>query len=184
MDLSAVSDADGNYAIAIFDLTPGTYRIKTSKSGYKFVRVATVKVEENKTSRLDFTLEPTSGRVKPEKQKLQKGIKISPLPKENLATIEEKEQGKEKLLAIQEKQQGEISPPPPPPPTNDKAKSANYDTPPEVVGGFGELAKAIKYPDSAKKGTIVGTVHVGVQIDEQGKVVDVKILKSLSAECD
>ncbi|HEX9975238.1 MAG TPA: TonB family protein [bacterium] len=215
MDLAAVSDADGNYVIAIADFTPGTYKIKTSILGYKFVHVAAVKVEENITTRLDFTLEPTGGLTLVEKinlkQKLQKGEEISPPPKENLqkgveipqlpeeklvtikekqqgkeklVTIEEKQHGKEKSFTIKEKQPGEIPPPPPPPPVSDKATFADFDTPPEVVGGFGELAKAIKYPESARKAGTTGTVHVGVQIDERGKVLETKILESLTADCD
>ncbi len=218
MDLAAVSDAEGNYSIAIADFTPGTYQIKASKSGYKFVRIATVKVEENITTRLDFTLGPTGGYSRMEKQapsdkgkivkvqELQKGVEIPPPPKEKLVTIEEQQYRKQETLTIKEKQPGEIPPPQLLPvkeasagrdtskikkqylaqtaAVKDREPLADYNTPPEVVGGIGELAKAIKYPESAKKAGITGTVYVGIQIDEQGKVQETKILESLNADCD
>jgi TonB family protein len=163
MDLAAVSDADGNYAIAIAEFTPGTYKIKTSKAGYKFVRVAAVKVEENITTRLDFTLEPTGGTAQIEKQ--------TPADKGKIAV-------KQKL------QKGEEIPTPPPPPVKEKDPLADFDTPPEVVGGFAAVVNAIKYPESARKEGVTGTVHIGVQVDEHGKVLEAKILESLTAECD
>lgn len=204
MDLAAISDAEGNYAIAIAEFTPGTYKIKTSKAGYKFVRVAAVKVAENITTRLDFTLEPTGGTALIEKQtssdkekmavkqKLQKGEEIPPPPKENLVTIEEKQQGE--IPPPPQKMEGwfmsefadtsGVPPPPPPPPLKDSDSLVAFQTPPEVVGGFGAIAKAIKYPESARKAGVTGTVFVNVQIDEQGKVLEAKILESLTAECD
>lgn len=204
IDLAAVSDADGNYAIAIAEFTPGTYKIKMSKLGYKFVHVASVKVAENITTRLDFTLEPTGGTALIEKQalsekekiavkqKLQKGEETPPPPKEKLVTIEEKQQGEippppqkmEGWLMSEFADTSGVPPPPPPPPFKDSDSLVAFQTPPEAVGGFGAIAKAIKYPESARKAGVTGTVFVNVQIDEQGKVLEAKILESLNADCD
>jgi len=91
---------------------------------------------------------------------------------------------KEKLVKVRETEKGEPPPPPPPPPNDEKEAWVDYDSAPEVVGGFGEVAKVLKYPESARKSGITGFVDVTLQIDEEGKVVDSKIKKSLQPDCD
>ena len=78
----------------------------------------------------------------------------------------------------------DVPPPPPPPPIDKKEAWVDYDNPPEVVGGFGEVAKVLKYPESARKSGVTGFVNVTLQIDEKGKIVDSKIKKSLQSDCD
>lgn len=77
---------------------------------------------------------------------------------------------------------GEI--PPPPPPIDEKEAWVKYDNPPEVVGGFKEVAKVLQYPERARKAGTTGIVEVALQIDEKGKIVDSKIAKSLDPDCD
>ena len=59
-----------------------------------------------------------------------------------------------------------------------------YDQPPEPVGGFKAVQRNLVYPEKARKEQVEGTVIVHVLIDEQGKVVNSRILESLSPECD
>jgi len=74
--------------------------------------------------------------------------------------------------------------PPPPPPEAGGGIFVPYDHPPEPVGGFKAIQSHLKYPEAARRENIQGSVIVHVLIDEQGKVVDARILKSLSPECD
>ncbi len=70
------------------------------------------------------------------------------------------------------------------PVTSDSAifRSDDYkvelDKMPEVKGGMVELQKNLIYPSEAKEQNIEGKVIVNVFLDEQGKVVNTKILKS------
>ncbi len=54
-----------------------------------------------------------------------------------------------------------------------------YDAPPLPIGGFEAIQKNLVYPELAQKAGIEGTVHLLVKIDENGNVVDTKILKPL-----
>lgn len=49
---------------------------------------------------------------------------------------------------------------------------------------YQKLTKEMKYPKSAKKIGLQGTVHIAYTINESGQVVDRYILKSLSSDCD
>ena len=53
---------------------------------------------------------------------------------------------------------------------------------PEIKGGIQELAKNIKYPESAKKEGIMGTVFVKAVIDEVGNVVKAEVEKGANEE--
>jgi len=53
---------------------------------------------------------------------------------------------------------------------------------PEIKGGIQELAKNIKYPESAKKEGIMGTVFVKAIIDESGNVASAEIEKGGNEE--
>lgn len=78
-------------------------------------------------------------------------------------------------------------PPPPPPPEADESASifVAFDEPPEPIGGFAAIQRKLKYPDIARKAGIEGRVIVNVLVDEKGRVVDTKILKSLGhSGCD
>jgi protein TonB len=58
------------------------------------------------------------------------------------------------------------------------------DKMPSIKGGITELAKNIKYPESAKKEGIMGKVMVKAIIDENGKVIETEVLKGVNAELD
>ncbi|MBD3377065.1 TonB family protein [candidate division KSB1 bacterium] len=80
-------------------------------------------------------------------------------------------------------------PPPPPPPEEEVDESAQifvaYDEPPQPIGGFPAIQRNLKYPEIARKAGVEGRVVVNVLIDENGRVVDAKILKSLGNNgCD
>ena len=81
----------------------------------------------------------------------------------------------------------ELPPPPPPPPTDEDAATifVPYDEPPQPIGGFAAIQRNLVYPEIARKAGVEGKVTVHVQIDEKGKVVNTKILKSLGNNgCD
>ncbi|RMD94099.1 MAG: M56 family peptidase [Calditrichaeota bacterium] len=54
-----------------------------------------------------------------------------------------------------------------------------YDSPPKPTGGFKAIQSNLKYPEKAKNAGVEGSVILHVLIDEQGQVVDVRILKSI-----
>src|SRR5690242_15236162 len=55
-------------------------------------------------------------------------------------------------------------------------------------GGNDSLAKFLsthlKYPEKARQDSTVGRVVVQFVVDQKGNITDIKILKSLSPECD
>ncbi len=80
-------------------------------------------------------------------------------------------------------------PPPPefeePVETEFKYKFIVYEQPPTPVGGYTAIQKVLKYPKTARKAQVEGTVRLWVCIDETGRVVEVKVLKSLgNTGCD
>ena len=80
-------------------------------------------------------------------------------------------------------------PPPPefvePVETKKKYEFVPYEQPPQPVGGYAAIQKALKYPKTARKAHVEGTVILYVCIDETGQVVEVRVLKSLSnTGCD
>ena len=184
--LWAASDNEGIFFI--INVPPGVYDLSASKSDYKAVQVSSIEVKEELSTTVDFVLK--SKRIK-----VTKTGKEAPPPPPPPA--------KEKLIKGDETEKGEVPPPPPPPkksegwvkteksgdlppppPIDEKEAWVKYDIAPDVVFGFGEVAKALKYPESARKEGITGTVEVALQIDEEGKVVDSKIAKSLHPDCD
>lgn len=62
------------------------------------------------------------------------------------------------------------------------------DVQPEFPGGYENMLRFIKrnmhYPKSAMKEKIKGMAYVSFVVDREGKVTDVKTVKSLSPECD
>jgi len=55
---------------------------------------------------------------------------------------------------------------------------------PEIKGGLKALSKIIKYPKEAKKLGVQGVVYVQFIVDENGKVLDPKLIRKLGAGCD
>lgn len=54
-----------------------------------------------------------------------------------------------------------------------------YASPPEPIGGFIEIQKAVKYPESAREAGIEGTVIVQVTIDESGHAINATVLQGV-----
>ena len=81
----------------------------------------------------------------------------------------------------------ELPLPPPPPPPEEESEVLPFipfDEPPVPIGGYAALQKNLVYPEIARLAGISGTVVLGVQVNEEGDVQDVKILKSLMDLCD
>lgn len=55
---------------------------------------------------------------------------------------------------------------------------------PELIGGLYSIQKNIIYPEIAKRAGIEGKVYVLAFIDEQGDVVNARIIKGIGAGCD
>ena len=55
---------------------------------------------------------------------------------------------------------------------------------PQPVGGIEAINKHITYPKTAKKAGVSGKVYILAYINENGKVENTKIIKSLGAGCD
>ena len=55
---------------------------------------------------------------------------------------------------------------------------------PELVGGMGAIQRKIRYPLQAKSLGVQGVVYVNCIIDEKGKPVSPKVVKTLGAGCD
>ena len=51
-----------------------------------------------------------------------------------------------------------------------------FDKPPEPIGGFEKIHRNLVYPELAQKAGIEGTVTVQARIDENGDVIDTRIL--------
>ncbi len=56
--LGAATDVDGDFII--LNIPPGTYAVVASMLGYKETRISNVKVAVDRTTRVDFKLEPTT----------------------------------------------------------------------------------------------------------------------------
>jgi protein TonB len=60
--------------------------------------------------------------------------------------------------------------------------------PPEFAGGMNKLGKYLRqnmqYPESARKAKLAGKVFVSFIVNEQGKIEDVRTLKSLDPDLD
>ena len=60
----------------------------------------------------------------------------------------------------------------------------NVEKMPAIKGGFGAVAKKIKYPKVAVKMRMQGVVYVGFVVNPEGKVENSKILKSVAEILD
>ena len=64
------------------------------------------------------------------------------------------------------------------------AQEKELDKTPFPVGGIKEIAKNVKYPESARKDGVQGKVLVKAFVDKNGNVTKTIILTSLNADCD
>ncbi len=63
--------------------------------------------------------------------------------------------------------------------------NAEYDVPPQPVGGADAFVKAVVFPESARKDGFSGITILNIRVDEQGTVQETRILKSSgNEECD
>ncbi len=78
----------------------------------------------------------------------------------------------------------------PPPPPDDEPEDEEpeiflvVEQNPELIGGPAAIAKAVKYPEIAKKAGVEGRVYLQFVVDEQGNVVDPVVMKGIGAGCD
>ena len=60
----------------------------------------------------------------------------------------------------------------------------NAEKMPVIKGGMAAIGKKIRYPKIAKEMGIQGVVYVGFIVDEDGKVKEPKVLRSLAVPLD
>lgn len=77
---------------------------------------------------------------------------------------------------------------PPPPPDEPEEEEPEIflvvEQNPELIGGNAAIAKAVKYPEIAKKAGVEGRVYLQFVVDEKGNVVDPIVMKGIGAGCD
>ena len=66
----------------------------------------------------------------------------------------------------------------------DKATLGNLNKFPQPEGGMAALAKAVVYPEAAKKDSVTGTVYVQVKILSNGTIAATKIERGVRADLD
>lgn len=67
----------------------------------------------------------------------------------------------------------------PPPPPESNVIFIAYDEPPEPIGGYAAIQRAVIYPEIAREAGIEGTVIVQATIGKNGKVIETTILKGI-----
>ena len=55
---------------------------------------------------------------------------------------------------------------------------------PEIIGGLAALQSKVHYTEMAKRIGIEGTIYIQIVVNEEGKVIDAKILRGLSPDLD
>jgi len=75
------------------------------------------------------------------------------------------------------------SAPPPPGEDNELPTFVSYDKPPQIIGGFTELQRHLKYPKIAINARIEGIVFVRVTVGVDGRTENVEIIKAKPANC-
>jgi TonB family protein len=58
------------------------------------------------------------------------------------------------------------------------------DDPPELIGGLEGLQQEVRYPEAARAAGVEGTVFVQFVVDENGRVTDERVIRSVSPELD
>ena len=76
------------------------------------------------------------------------------------------------------------SSPPTPSETGDKPEFVDFDVAPKPVEGYKSVIKYLEYPEEARKNKTEGRVVVWLQINSEGKIVQVQIKESVSESCD
>lgn len=68
--------------------------------------------------------------------------------------------------------------------SHDEGHIVRYDEPPAPIGGFAEIQRSLIYPISERRVGIQGRVVVQILVDEDGRIEETRILKSLTPNCD
>jgi TonB family protein len=69
-------------------------------------------------------------------------------------------------------------------PISEKEYLISAEEMPEPIGGLYSIQSKIKYPESAKSAGIEGKVFIQAFIDEDGNVVEAKVIKGIGSGCD
>jgi len=64
------------------------------------------------------------------------------------------------------------------------AQDKQIDEQPTLVGGAAALAKALTYPETARKDSLQGIVYVEATVDKDGNVVKTTVLKGVREDLD
>jgi len=64
------------------------------------------------------------------------------------------------------------------------SQDKQIDEQPTLVGGPAALAKALRYPETARKDSLQGIVYVEATVDKDGNVVKATILKGVREDLD
>jgi periplasmic protein TonB len=126
--------------------------------------------------------------------KLQKVIKFVP-PKvvkeevvEEVPTIEEIKQNEVAAVEVEGPTEVVFEEPAPVVVEDDNKIFMVVEQQPEFEGGYEAMtkfiAKNLRYPASARRMGIDGTVYVSFVVGKDGTITDVKILRGISADCD
>ncbi len=76
-------------------------------------------------------------------------------------------------------------PPPPPPPREDIPIFIPHDQAPAPIGGYGSIQRNLKYPEVARKAGVEGRLMIWAKINDEGDVVQTRVMKSLGPNgCD
>ncbi len=78
---------------------------------------------------------------------------------------------------------------PPPPPSQNYEDMEDeifvvVENPPELIGGIGSVQRRIKYPEIARNAGIEGRVIVQFIVDEEGEIVNPKVVRGIGGGCD
>jgi len=77
--------------------------------------------------------------------------------------------------------------PPPPPEEEEEDEEKVFvvvEKQPELKGGIGGLQKKIEYPEMARKAGIEGRVIIQFVVNEQGQVVNPRVVRGIGGGCD
>jgi len=77
--------------------------------------------------------------------------------------------------------------PPPPPSAAEKEEEEIFlvvENKPELIGGIASLQRKIEYPETARQAGIQGRVIVQFVVDEQGNVVNPRVVRGIGGGCD
>ncbi len=145
----AASNEKGEFFVS--ELKPGKHDIRCSIIGYSEIVISGIKVENRKSTALNFKMKPAAITAE----------KVVVLAKPNSIS----------MLTSPEKTAE---------PEDIEENFIPYDTPPLPIGGQAAIAKNIRYPKKEMDAGIEGNVLVQAYIDIDGHVKKTKVLKGVS----